>query len=355
MRILGIETSCDETAAAIVDYTRSRFVVHSSVVYSQVETHAKTGGVVPEVAAREHCVKIVPIIDKAFRRARIQKGNIDAIAVTAGPGLVTALLVGVEAARTLAYLWKKPLIPVNHIEGHVVSNWLANEPIRFPALCLVVSGGHTELLLLSSRASYRCVGRTLDDAAGESFDKVAQLLRLGYPGGPAIAHSATRGNSARFAFPRPMISSKTLDFSFAGIKTAVLYRVQGIPGKAKPIHFSAPDVAASFQQAVVDVLVTKTLRAAKEYRCRSVLLAGGVAANAELRQQLSDAVQKNLPTTTYHQPALAYCTDNAAMIAARGAFSFAKRKRWPWQIVTADPNWEMWGPQSPVPRLPVSR
>ena len=342
MRILGIETSCDETAAAIVEHQHGRFTVRSNIVYSQVKTHAKTGGVVPEVAAREHCVKIVPVIDKAFRDAAIKKGNVDAIAVTAGPGLITALTVGVEAGRTLAYLWKKPLIPVNHIEAHASANWLANEAIRFPAMCLVVSGGHTELLLMKDRAHFRCVGRTLDDAAGEAFDKVAKLMRLGYPGGPLLSHLAEHGDPIRYPLPRPMLGINTFDFSFAGIKTAVLYLVTGIPGKPKPVRVSSADMAASFQQAVVDVLVSKTIRAAARYRCRSILLAGGVAANRELRRQLGEAVAKEFPRARYHQPALSYCTDNAAMIAARGAFLFSQKKRWPWQRVAADPNWETW-------------
>lgn len=342
-RVLGIETSCDETAAAIVEYNRGRFVVRSNVVYSQVKTHAKTGGVVPEVAAREHCVKITPVIDRTVRAADVRRGEVDAIAVTAGPGLITALTVGVEAGRTLAYLWNKPLIPVNHIEAHVASNWLSNQPINFPALCLVVSGGHTELLLMKNRGRYRCIGRTLDDAAGEAFDKVAKLLELGYPGGPRISELAQKGNPTRYTFPRPMLASADLNFSFAGIKTAVLYLVHGIPGgkqQQRPIRKA--DVAASFQRAVVDVLTAKTVTAAKRFRCRSVLLAGGVAANSELRRQLETEVRRHLPRASYHQPALAYCTDNAAMIAARGAFSFAIKKHWPWEAVQADPNWETW-------------
>ncbi len=343
--ILAIETSCDETSVAVVAYNRGRFVVRSNVVYSQVAMHAKTGGVVPEVAAREHCIKITPVLDAAVKQARVNKKGIDAIAVTAGPGLLTSLLVGVEAARTLAYLWKKPLIPVNHIEAHVASNWLSNQPISFPALCMVVSGGHTELLLMRRQGSYRCIGRTLDDAAGEAFDKVAKLLRLSYPGGPAIAKTAVGANTHRYDLPRPMLKEQNLDFSFAGIKTAVLYRVEGVPmkagGKKRKERIVTADMAASFQQAVVDVLVGKTVRAAKQYKVKSVLLAGGVAANAELRRQLSEAV-KTIPGVTYHQPALAYCTDNAAMIGARGAFAFQKKRVWPWQRVATNPNWETW-------------
>ncbi len=345
MRILGIESSCDETSVAVVDFRNGEFVVCSNVVYSQVLIHAMTGGIVPEVAAREHCVKIVPVLDKAVRLAEATKRNVDAIAVTAGPGLITSLAVGVEAAKTLAIVWKKPLIKVNHIEGHVAANWLRNEEIRFPALCLVVSGGHTELLLMNDLGRPRCVGRTLDDASGEAFDKVAKLLRLGYPGGPAISKLAVKGNPAAYKLPRPMLTAKNFDFSFAGIKTAVMYIATGIPGNTKLLgqRISKADMAASFQQAVVDVLVGKTIRAAKQYKVKSVLLAGGVAANSELRRQLQAAVERSVPHAKYFQPALEYCTDNAAMIAARGLQLFAQRKSWPWQKVHADPNWEVWG------------
>jgi N6-L-threonylcarbamoyladenine synthase len=346
MRLLGIETSCDETAAAIVEFVHGRFCIRSSVVYSQVKKHAKTGGVVPEVAAREHCVKIAPVIEKAFRDVKIRTGDIDAIAVTAGPGLLTALLVGVEAARTLAIVFRKPVIPINHIEAHAVSSWLNNRTVAFPAICLVVSGGHTELLLMKRRDSFRCVGRTLDDAAGEAFDKVAKLLKRGYPGGLAISRAAIRGDSGRYALPRPMMHTRSFDFSFAGIKTAVSYQSLGFPGKPVRTPVSAPDMAASFQQAVVDVLVHKTVAAAQRYRCASVLLAGGVAANVNLRRQLAAAVARQLPNATYHQPALEFCTDNAAMIAVRGAFAYAKKRRWPWQRLKADPNWETWSPRS---------
>lgn len=345
MRILGIETSCDETSVAVVDFRNRKFVVRSNVVYSQVLTHAKTGGVVPEVAAREHCIKIVPVLDKAVRQSGATRRNVDAIAVTAGPGLITSLAVGVEAAKTLAAVWKKPLVPVNHIEGHVAANWLRNEKIHFPALCLVVSGGHTELLLLRNLMKPRCIGRTLDDAAGEAFDKVAKLLRLGYPGGPAISKVAEKGNTATYTLPRPMLAAKNPDFSFAGIKTAVMYIATGVPGNAKfpGQKIVKADMAASFQQAVVDVLIGKTVRAAQQYNVRSVLLAGGVAANGELRKQLQSAVERSVPHANYFQPALEYCTDNAAMIAARGIQLFRQRKSWPWQKVHADPNWEVWG------------
>lgn len=334
MRLLGIETSCDETAAAIVKYHRGRFSVLSNVVYSQVAKHSKTGGVVPEVAAREHAVKIVPVLDRAMRLANVTQHTIDALAVTAGPGLMTTLSVGVEAARVLAALWKKPLLPINHIEAHSISPLIMNEPVRFPAMSLVVSGGHSELHLVRSPTSIRCVGRTLDDAAGEAFDKVAKLLHLGYPGGPAVAKSAGKGNRFAYKLPRPMLMTRNHDLSFAGLKTAVMYRVM----KRK---VSIPNMAASFQQAVVDVLVKKTVDAARAFRVRSVFLSGGVAANRELRRQLAHTISE-MTNCSFHVPAFEYCTDNAAMIAARATFLFGKRKRWPWQRVKADANWEVW-------------
>lgn len=344
MKVLAIETSCDETAAAVVEHRHGRFVVRSNVVYSQISLHAKTGGVVPEVAAREHCVKIAPVIEQALHRAHVAPKQLDALAVTAGPGLLPALAVGVEAARTLAWLWHRPLIPVNHIEGHVAANWLLNVPIRFPVLCLVVSGGHTELLLMTSPRGFRCIGRTLDDAAGEAFDKVGKLMRLPYPGGPSISKLAVNGNPKRYDLPRPMFSAKNFDFSFAGIKTAVLYLVHGVPGKGKKqkAKVKKADVAASFQQAVIDVLVGKTIRAAKEHNAKSVLLGGGVAANRMLRAAMERAVATRLSNVDYHQPLLEYTTDNAAMIGARALQIFKKKKTWPWQRVAPDPNWELW-------------
>lgn len=342
MRVLAIESSCDETSAAVIEWRGGTYAVRSTIVYSQVATHAKTGGVVPEVAAREHCVKIVPVVEHALQQAHATKRTIDAVAVTAGPGLITSLAVGVEAAQTLACLWNKPLIPINHIEGHVAANWLANDLIRFPALCLVVSGGHTELLLMKREGNYARIGRTLDDAAGEAFDKVAKLLHLGYPGGPAISKFAESGNPTAYNLPRPMINAKNFDFSFAGIKTAVMYLVYGVPGKyQKREQIDRADLAASFQQAVTDVLVGKTMRAAKHYGAKSVLLGGGVAANQELRKQLQSAVDRELPNAQYFQPALEYCTDNAAMIGARAVQLYRNKKRWPWKAVSADPNWEI--------------
>lgn len=347
MRILGIESSCDETAASVVEaVVRNSKIVQlaalSNVVASQVKIHAKTGGVVPEVAARQHVEAIIPVVQQALREAeprkekREQSRMIDAIAVTRGPGLITSLRVGVDTARTLASVWKKPLVAVNHLEGHIYANWLAtSKPIQFPVLALIVSGGHTELVLMRRHLDYRIIGATRDDAAGEAFDKVAKILRLGYPGGPAVSKCAARGNPQAVAFPRPMIDSQDFDFSFAGLKTAVLYYCRDF--KPQTSHLK-PDVCASFEQAVVDVLVAKTIRAAKKYKVKTVLVGGGVAANRRLRDELGRAVRDTLPTTYYLLPAAEYTGDNAAMIAAAGAFRAAAKDFTLWQEIEADPN-----------------
>ncbi|MBI2483180.1 tRNA (adenosine(37)-N6)-threonylcarbamoyltransferase complex transferase subunit TsaD [Candidatus Uhrbacteria bacterium] len=391
LQVLGIESSCDETAAAVVAVQRADvgrslqfgFSVSASVIASQVAMHAKTGGVVPEVAAREHVLQIIPVIERALRdaypswrppkhhgkrtkSARMFAGPpIDAIAVTAGPGLITALGVGVETARALTYVWRKPLIAVNHIEGHVLSALLeqaasgkrqasshagpenrsaSSEPaarslsLVFPAVALIVSGGHTELLLLRRWGAYRCVGATRDDAAGEAFDKVAKLLGLEYPGGPAVARRAVEGDVQAIDFPRGMIASGDFDFSFSGMKTAVRMCVERATHPADPKFVS--DVCASFQQAAVDVLVAKTITAVTKYRARTVLLGGGVAANRALREQLATALALH-PDVALHLPPLAYSGDNAAMIAAAGGVRLHLGKRTPWQEIAVDPNWEL--------------
>lgn len=338
--ILGIETSCDETAAAVVEVSRRRVTVHSHVIASQALTHAKYGGVVPEVAAREHVVAIIPTIDQALKRAKTKPVDLDRIAVTSGPGLMTALQVGVETAKALALAWKKPIFAINHIEGHIASSFLPFQKkpahqaaIRFPALALIVSGGHTELILIKKLGAYKLIGATRDDAAGEAFDKVAKLLGLGYPGGPAIARAAERGNPRAYGFPRPMLTSGGFDFSFSGLKTAVLYKLEG----RRPSNKNVPDLAASFQAAVVDVLVAKTMRAAEMLGVKSLLLGGGVAANSLLRQTLNRRAGA-LPGLTYFQPNLGYATDNAAMIAM--ACSFHRRPN-PLMKVNADSSWEL--------------
>ncbi|TAK03365.1 tRNA (adenosine(37)-N6)-threonylcarbamoyltransferase complex transferase subunit TsaD [Patescibacteria group bacterium] len=333
MRILGIETSCDETAVALVDNEDGKVRVVSSLVSSQVDIHVKYGGVVPEVAARSHVDVLFPLLEQ-LGVPRDGKG-IDAIAVTAGPGLVPALRVGVEAAKTLAWAWKKPLVAVNHLEGHLYSVWLrggAEMDPAFPCLALLVSGGHTELILMTGHGQYELLGATRDDAAGEAFDKVAKLLGLPYPGGPAISKLAKEGDPSTIAFPRPMLESGDLDFSFSGLKTAVAVYLEQHPDA------SVADVSASFQEAVVDTLVTKTVAAVMKHHPASVSLVGGVAANASLRARLGDAVASARPDATYHVPDLAFTGDNAAMIAAAGSFRALAKDFTDPLTLAADPN-----------------
>jgi N6-L-threonylcarbamoyladenine synthase len=365
MNVLAIETSCDETAAAVVvDGRRAR----SNVVASQIALHRAHGGVVPELAARGHVTAIVPVIEAALAEAGMARGEVDAVAVTEGPGLVGSLLVGVNVAKALAYALDRPLVPVNHLEAHVYANWVVlpgeepTPPPAFPLVCLLVSGGHTELIVMEGHGRYRHLGRTLDDAAGEAFDKGARLLGLGYPGGPAIQRAAEGGDPARFDLPRAWLGD-SWDFSFSGLKTALLRLTEpwrlpapiaprpaaGTPSGPFPEHRphlyapAAPiaDLAAAYQEAVVEVLAVKTARAAREFGARAVLLAGGVAANAALRARLTAEVARacgdGVPVR-YPPPAL--CTDNAAMIA--GAAYFALRRG-------AQAGWEM----DVHPRLPL--
>ena len=300
-RILAIESSCDETAAAVVDDGRR---VLSSVVASQDELHAATGGVVPEVAARQHLRALLPVVREALRRAECGWDDLDAVAVTAGPGLPGALVVGLNAARGLAYGRGLPLIPVDHIEGHVCANWLGDEEPPLPALALVVSGGHTELLLMADHGRFRRLGGTRDDAAGEAFDKVARLLDLGYPGGPPLSALARTAQERSLKLPRAWLRGSD-DFSFSGLKTAVLRTVQA--AAAPP----PAEVAWAFEQSVADVLSRKATRVAEREGVEALLVGGGVAANAELRAQLAERAQAPL-----FIPPPALCTDNAAMIAA---------------------------------------
>ncbi len=337
MIILGIETSCDETAASVIKSARGLFTVRAHVVSSQVKTHKKFGGVVPEVAARKHVINIIPTIDTALAQARLSPKQINVIAVTKGPGLVTSLRAGTQAAKTLAYAWRKKLVAVNHMEGHMYANWIERPRIPFPALSLTVSGGHTELVLMKGHGKYKLIGRTRDDAAGEAFDKVAKILHAGYPGGPAIQKLAAKGDAAACAFPRPMIHSRNFDFSFSGLKTAVLYQTKGKKTAGRRLH----NVAASFQQAVIDVLVAKTVAAAKQYGVKSVFIAGGVAANTPLRKQLAQTLKQGLPKTKFYTPPLWLCTDNATMIAIAGYFRARHQDFTPWQKLSADPNWEL--------------
>lgn len=312
MKVLGIETSCDETAVSIVEYDGENFVVEENVVASQIKEHQKYGGVVPEVAARLH----VPVLPKMVEAVTdFKKGDVDAVAVTAGPGLSTSLRVGIETAKALAVSWDVPLIPVDHIEGHIYANFLSEDhAIEFPALCLIVSGGHTELVLMRAFGEYEFLGGTRDDAAGEAFDKTAAQLGLEYPGGPSISREAERGDSKAYELPRPMMNSGDLDMSFSGLKTAVRNLIQGEENRDDKF---VRDVSASFQQAVVDVLIGKTLKAAEAHEPRSILLCGGVAANRELRRQLQETFEGT--GIDVQVPDMKYTTDNAAMIAAVGA------------------------------------
>jgi len=340
-RILGIETSCDETAAAVVESGRH---VVSNVVASQADLHARYGGVYPEVASRIHIETIFPVVAEALSQAHVGMDSIDAIAVTRGPGLAGSLVVGINMAKGLALASGLPLIGVNHLEAHLYSTWLVEEqpPPEFPLLGLIVSGGHTELILMTDHLEYQRLGATLDDAAGEAFDKVARLLGLAYPGGPAIQTAAEYGDHAAFRFPRAWLE-ETWDFSFSGLKTAVLREVRAqqpeieagveAPGPGLPIA----DLAASFQAAVVDVLVGKTMAAAKAFRAKEILVAGGVSANRSLRTAMLD--QSDFPVRV---PPFDLCTDNAAMIAALGHWRYLAGQRDALDI-DALPTWPLAG------------
>ena len=304
--VLGIETSCDETAAAVVE---AGVRVRSSVVSSQVDVHAAYGGVVPELASRAHVELLTPVVADALERAAVAGRDLGAIAATMGPGLVGSLLVGVAEAKALCLAWDLPFVGVNHLEGHLFAALLEHRDLAWPLVVVLVSGGHTVLVSMEGPGRYRQLGQTLDDAAGEAFDKVARFLGLGYPGGPAIERAARSGDATAFSFPRAMLDHG-LDVSFSGLKTAVVRAVRARPDAGDE------DVAASFQAAVVDVLVTKAMRAVDEIGARGVCLAGGVAANGPLRDALTEAArERGLPTLL---PSRAMCTDNAAMVAAAG-------------------------------------
>lgn len=394
MRILGIETSCDETAISVIETSgppaKPRIKILSNIVSSQVKLHAKFGGVVPHLAKREHQRNLVPVLLRALKEAdlsqrakskekREMRGSydsgsliidsilerepellkrfkkhivplkppkIDAIAATVGPGLAPALWVGVNFARALSFLWSKPVIPVNHLEGHIYANLLSAKweiangqssilNFSFPALCLIVSGGHTELVLMRGYGKYRIIGETLDDAAGEAFDKAAKMMRLGFPGGPAIAAMAAEAIKKKkekrkddekneVALPRPMLKSKNYDFSFSGLKTAVLYLLRARPELLKSRRGKAA-VAKEFQDAVVDVLVAKTIRAARQYRVKTVMIGGGVSANQLLREKLKKAIRKNAPHASCLMPHTSLTGDNALMIALAGYFNRNKK------------------------------
>ena len=328
--ILAIESSCDETAAAVVRNGRQ---VLSNIISSQIELHKLYGGVVPEIASRKHIEKINVVIEEALQEANVTLEDIDAIAVTYGPGLVGALLVGVAEAKAIAYATNKPLVGVHHIEGHVSANYIDNLDLEPPFMCLIVSGGHTHIVHVKAYGEYEIIGRTRDDAAGEAFDKVARAIGLGYPGGPKIDKLAREGNSKAIAFPRAHIEGAEFDFSFSGIKSAVLNYVNSCSMKGEEVNKA--DVAASFQQAVVDVLVDRTVKAAKKYNLDKIAIAGGVAANSFLRQSMEQACKKE--EMSFYHPSLIMCTDNAAMIGSAAYYEYIKGTRDGWDL-NAVPN-----------------
>ena len=347
MKTLGIETSCDETAAAVVeDGTK----ILSNVVATSAEMHAKTGGIIPEQAARQQVRSIVPVVDAAMTNAKCQMTNIDSIAVTVGPGLIGSLLVGVETAKTIAYLWKKPVVPVNHLAAHIYANWLntRSKVPQFPALALVVSGGHTDLVLMKDHGKLKWIGGTRDDAAGEAFDKCARLLGLPYPGGPAISAEAEKFfNSSQFTdhrsltmFPRPMIDEDNFDWSFSGLKTSVLRRVKERESRKVKEKLDIPKLAAEIQEAIVDVLVEKTLRAVKKFKPKSLLLSGGVAANKRLREKFKLEIGNWKLEIDFHVPPPNLCTDNATYIAT---FAYFNHSPVPWNKVNVNPQLSITG------------
>ena len=345
MIILAIETSCDDTSIAVLKFDSSTGEnipeILSHNISSQTEIHAKFGGVVPNLAAREHLKNIFPLLKLTFSESKIKPSQIDLIAVTNGPGLIPALLIGTNVAKTLSYVWEKPLLGIHHVEGHIYANFVGtssnnqisgskqisnlNSQISFPILALVVSGGHTQLILMKEHLKYEVIGQTLDDAAGEAFDKVARILSLGYPGGPIISERAANFQNSKYQIklPRPMLNKNNFDFSFSGLKTAVLYETKKNSSLINSTTYVS-EICHEFQQAVIDVLVKKTLKAAKMHNPKTILLAGGVSANQELRKQLGEAIEKELPGVRYQTPEAKFSVDNAAMIASAAFWRWSK-------------------------------
>jgi N6-L-threonylcarbamoyladenine synthase len=337
MLVLGIESSCDETGLALYDSTRAGGGLLAHVVHSQVTMHEEYGGVVPELASRDHIRRLVPLLDKVLEEAGLAKSAIDAIAYTAGPGLAGALLTGASFAEALALALDIPALPIHHLEGHLLSPLLARDPASFPFIALLVSGGHTQIMCVTQVGAYELMGESLDDAAGEAFDKTAQLLGLGYPGGPALAKLADQGASGKFKLPRPMLKSDDFMFSFSGLKTAVLTAIRE---RTLTEHDKA-DIAAEFQEAATEVLAVKALAACRQRRLSTLVVAGGVGANRRLRERLDEAAKRQCVRVCY--PEMELCTDNGAMIAFAGALrlqagkanretrggAFAVKPRWP--------------------------
>lgn len=330
VKMLAIESSCDETAAAVVVNGRE---VRSNVISSQIALHTLYGGVVPEIASRKHIEKINQVITQALEDADTTLEEIDAIGVTYGPGLVGALLVGVAEAKAIAYAAKKPLVGVHHIEGHICANYIENKELEPPFLCLVASGGHTHLVKVADYGKYEIIGRTRDDAAGEAFDKVARAIGLGYPGGPKIEKKAKEGNDKAIVFPKAKVAENPYDFSFSGLKSAVLNYINGCKMKRQEINEA--DIAASFQKAVIDVLVEHAVHAAKEYRIDKFAIAGGVASNQTLREAMEKACKER--GIQFYHPSPIFCTDNAAMIGSAAYYEYLQGRRDGWDL-NAVPN-----------------
>ena len=330
VKILAIESSCDETAAAVVVNGRE---VRSNVISSQIALHTLYGGVVPEIASRKHIEKINQVITQELEDADTTLEEIDAIGVTYGPGLVGALLVGVAEAKAIAYAAKKPLVGVHHIEGHICANYIENKELEPPFLCLVASGGHTHLVKVADYGKYEIIGRTRDDAAGEAFDKVARAIGLGYPGGPKIEKKAKEGNDKAIVFPKAKVAENPYDFSFSGLKSAVLNYINGCKMKRQEINEA--DIAASFQKAVIDVLVEHAVHAAKEYRIDKFAIAGGVASNQTLREAMEKACKER--GIQFYHPSPIFCTDNAAMIGSAAYYEYLQGRRDGWDL-NAVPN-----------------
>ncbi len=338
MKIISIETSCDDTCAALVDFFKEKISVKSNIVSSQIDLHKKYGGVVPEVAARAHIKTIIPVIKEATKR---KANSIEALAVTTGPGLITSLHVGVETAKALSLAWNIPLINVNHIEGHIYAPLInkSYRSLRFPAIALIVSGGHTELILMRDHGKYSLIGRTRDDAAGEAFDKSAKMMGLPYPGGPEISRLASSGDHGAFDIPRPMINDGQFEFSFSGMKNAIRLLIKNITYKNRTLdQQTINNLCASIELAIIDVLVDKSLKSIEKYHPKTFILSGGVGSNKKLRAAIKKSIPKNI---RFLAPEPKFCMDNAAMIAS-AAYQKARKKQFtPYQKLSANANWEL--------------
>lgn len=340
--ILAIETSCDETSAAVIGVEKDKPIILSNIVSSQIDLHAKTGGIVPEVASRAHMEAMIPVIQDSLAAANVKLDGITHVAVTAGPGLIGSLLVGFNYAKSIAYAKDLPIVPINHIEGHIYSTFSDDNNFKFPILSMTVSGGHTALTLMADHGKYKTIGQTRDDAAGEAFDKVAQLLGLGFPGGPAISKLASKYRDSKkiasIEFPRPMINDNNFDFSYSGLKTAALSEVNK---RGELTKDDKEEIAYAFEDAAVDLLVTKTIKAVKEFKPKAVLLAGGVAANKHLREQLAKNIESNKLDLDLKIAPMNLCGDNAAMIGLAAYYHIIRDDVKNWNEIKVDSNFTL--------------